>query len=168
MAKENEPKIKVGPINQVALMVKDAQKVAEDYWNILGIGPWDIFTLEKPTVFDETYKGKPTCYGYKVGLCQCGGVQIELIQPTIGDSMYSDFIKEHGEGLQHVQYLANTVKEAKEHIKAFEKAGFPLLMDGYFGDGYWAYMDTVDTLKCVWEVVKMPSEISAPHVRVPK
>jgi len=162
-----ENKIKVGPINQVALMVNDAKKVAEDYWKILGIGPWDIFTLEDPIVFDETYRGKPTYYGYKVGLCQYGGLQLELIQPTVGDSMYSDFIKEHGEGLQHIQYLANTIDEAKKDIKLFAEHGCPLLMDGYFGDGYWAYIDTTSTLKCVWEVVKMPSSISAPHVRVP-
>jgi hypothetical protein len=162
-----ENKLKVDSINQVAIMVNDAQKVAENYWKILGIGPWDIFTLEGDTVFGETYRGKPTYYGYKVGLCQCGGLQIELIQPTAGDSMYSDFIKEHGEGLQHVQYLANTIDEAKRHVELFTEQGCPLLMDGYFGDGYWAYLDSIDALKCVWEVVKMPSSISAPHVRIP-
>lgn len=160
-------KINVGPLHQIALMVNDAQEVAENYWNTLGIGPWDIFTLEGSTVFDETYRGKPTYYGFKAGFCQCGDIQLELIQPTAGDSMYTDFIKEHGEGLQHVQYLVNTIDEAKRDIKLFAQQGFSLLMDGCFGDGHWAYIDTVSKLGCVWEVVKMPSSVSAPHIRIP-
>jgi hypothetical protein len=167
MANTSPAKIKVPTLNQVALMVNDARKVAENYWNIFGIGPWDIFTLVSPTVFGETYLGKPADYGYNVGLCRSGPCQLELIEPLTGESMYKDFIDKHGEGLQHLQYLADTIDEAKEHVQLFADMGFPLLMDGYFGDGYWAYMDTVSALKCVWEVVKMPSSISAPHVRVP-
>lgn len=167
MVEISPAKIKVSALNQVALMVNDAQKVAENYWNILGIGPWDIFTLVSPTVFDETYLGKPADYGYNVGLCRCGPCQLELIEPLTGESMYKDFIAKHGEGLQHLQYLANTIDEARKHVQLFAEQGFPLLMDGYFGDGYWAYIDTISALKCVWEVVKMPSSISAPHVRIP-
>lgn len=167
MSEISPAKIRIPALNQVALMVNDVQKVAENYWKLLGIGPWDIFTLVAPTVFDESYLGKPADYGYNVGLCRSGPCQLELIQPLTGESMYKDFIAKHGEGLQHVQYLANTIDEAKKHVQLFANMGPPLLMDGYFGDGYWAYIDTVSALKCVWEVVKMPSSISAPHIRVP-
>jgi len=169
MTEASPSKIKIPALNQVAIMVKgDIEKVAENYWNILGIGPWDIFTLESPTVFNETYLGKPANYGYRVGLCRCGPLEVELIEPTVGDSMYKDFLAKHGEGLQHLQYLASTIDEARRHVQILAEQGFPLIMDGYFSDGYWAYIDTTSALKCVWEVVKMPSSISAPHVRVPK
>jgi hypothetical protein len=160
-------KIKVKVLNQAALIVEDVKKVAENYWNILGIGPWDIFTLEPPTLYDESYLGKHASYGFNVGLCDCGGTQVELLAPIEGASMYRDFINKQGEGLQHLQYLANTIEEAKEHVRIFNEMGCPLIMDGHFGDGYFAYIDTIKDLKCVWEVVKMPSSINAPHIRVP-
>lgn len=160
-------KIKIPALNQVAFVVNEVEKVAENYWNILGIGPWDIFTLEPPNVFNQTYHTKPANYGQKIGLCKCGSCQLELIQPTLGDSMYRDFIAQHGEGLQHLQYLAETVDEAKKHAQLLAEQGFPLIMDGQCGDGYWAYIDTTSALKCVWEVAKMPSSISAPHIRIP-
>ena len=168
MGETTPAKLKIPPLNQVCIVVKgDIERVAENYWNILGIGPWDIFTLEPPTLFNESYLGKPANYGFRVGLCRCGPCELELIEPLQGDSMYKDFTVKHGDGLQHLQYLADTVDEARKHVQLFADMGFPLIMDGYFGDGYYAYMDTTSALKTVWEVVKMPSSISAPHVRVP-
>lgn len=168
MAERSPAKIKIPLLNQVCIVVKsDIEKVAENYWNILGIGPWDISTLEPPTLFDESYLGKPANYGFKVGLCRCGPCELELIQPLEGDSMYKDFIAKHGEGLQHLQYLANTMDEARKHVQLFGEQGFPMIMDGYLGDGYYAYIDTTSALKCVWEVVKMPSSTSVPRVCVP-
>ena len=79
MAEENEPKIKVGPINQVALMVKDARKVAEDYWNILGIGPWDIREAKPPELHGQAYYGKESDFTAKVGYAKSRSMQIEII-----------------------------------------------------------------------------------------
>ena len=41
MAQVSPAKVKVKGINQVALVVKDIQARAENYWNILGIGTWE-------------------------------------------------------------------------------------------------------------------------------
>lgn len=61
MAQVSPAKVQVKEIGQVALVVKDAQMVAGNYWNILGIGPWDIYSWEAPLVHDQMYRGKPTC-----------------------------------------------------------------------------------------------------------
>jgi hypothetical protein len=59
MAQVSPAKVKVKGINQVCIVVKDAQLVAENYWKILGIGPWDIYTWEAPLVYDYKCYGKP-------------------------------------------------------------------------------------------------------------
>ncbi len=170
MSELSQASIKIPSINHACIVVKnDVEKIAENYWNILGIGPWDVFTIEPPIIYDESYHGKPASFGFRAALCQCGPCQLELIQDLKGDSMYKDFLAEHGEGLQHVMYVANTIAEAKEHVELFAKHGFPLIMDGYLPDEYFAYVDTFDALKCVLEICKFPSSIPAsiPHVRVP-
>ena len=59
MAPISPAKVKVAGINQVALVVKDLQKVMENYWNILGIGPWDVYSWEAPLTYDRKYYGRP-------------------------------------------------------------------------------------------------------------
>lgn len=170
MSESRKASIRIPAISHACIMVKgDIEKIAENYWNILGIGPWDVFTIEPPIIFDASYKGKPVNFGFRAALCQCGSFQLELIQPLKGDSWYKDFLAEHGEGLQHVMYVANTINEAREHVELFAKQGFPLIMDAYLPDEYFAYVDTFAALKCVLEICKFPSSIPAsiPHVRVP-
>jgi len=170
MVEISPAKIKIPSLAQVCIVVKDLDTVAENYWNMLGIGPWDIFTLEPPIAFDQTYRGKPASYGMKAGICQCGPCQLELIEPLHGENMYKDFLAERGEGLQHVMYLVDTIDEARNHVRLFAEQGFPVIMDGYLPDEYYAYVDTFSALKCVWEICKFPSSIPAsiPHACIPK
>ena len=54
MTQVSPAKVKVKAINQVALVVKDLQAALENYWKILGIGPWRIYSLEAPLVYERT------------------------------------------------------------------------------------------------------------------
>jgi hypothetical protein len=160
-------KVKAFPLKGVGMIVDDTQKAAENYWNILGIGPWYIYELEPPILFNQTYRGKATSYGYQVALCMLEEFQLELVQPTFGESIYSDFLKKHGEGVHYLQYSVDTVDQAKKDAESFAKHGCPLIMEGYLGDGYCAFVDTSSTLKCIWQVTKMPSSLPAPIRRIP-
>ncbi len=59
MAETSPAKVKVPTIRQVAIVCKDLQIVAKNYWDILGIGPWTIHEWEAPMVYDRTYHGRP-------------------------------------------------------------------------------------------------------------
>ncbi len=68
MVKISPAKVKVAGINQVCLVVKDVQKTVEAYWNILGIGPWDVYSWEVPLLYDYKYQGKPAQARAKLAL----------------------------------------------------------------------------------------------------
>jgi hypothetical protein len=68
MVQTSPAKVKVTSINQVALVVKDLQKVMENYWNILGIGPWDVYSWEAPLVCDRKYHGGPAWAREKIAI----------------------------------------------------------------------------------------------------
>jgi len=158
MTQESPAKVKVKGINQVAIVVKDIQRTVENYWSILGIGPWDIYAWEAPTVYDRKYYGKPAWAREKIALAQVGAVQLELVQPVEGDSIYQDFLTEHGEGLHHLNFLIDDLDETAEILA---KEGFPTTQSGRIGTsedkGGYNYID-IKPLRTIWEPVHAPKK----------
>ena len=156
MAQVSPAKVKVKGIHQVALVVKDIRATVENYWNILGIGPWEIYPWEAPLVYDRKYYGKPAWAREKIALAQVGAVQLELVQPVEGDSFYQDSLVEHGEGLHHLNFLVDDVDELDETAEILAKEGFPTQQSGRVGPpedkGGYNYID-IKPLHTIWEPV---------------
>lgn len=146
-------KVKVTAINGIGLVVKDLEKVVENYLKILGIGPWEISEASSPELHHVTYHGKAVAPEWKVGIATSGAMQLELIQPISGENIYSDFIEKHGEGIHHIQFLVDDIRETN---RMMEEAGYPILMAGGYHDGGFAYYDTSEPLKIVWEAYQPP------------
>ncbi len=160
-------KVKCNGINQVAVVVRDIKAAAESYWKILGIGPWSIFDWEAPLVYDRTYYGKAAWAREKIALAQMGDVQIELVQPVDGDSIYQDWLDEHGEGLHHMNFLVDDVDQT---VKALAELGFPSIQSGRFEprdqNGAYNYVD-IKPLRAIWEPVHMGETIGAEPTMFP-
>jgi catechol 2,3-dioxygenase-like lactoylglutathione lyase family enzyme len=167
MEKVSPAKVKCKGINQVAIVVHDLQRVAENFWTILGIGPWSIFNWEAPLVYNRKYYGKKAWAREKIALAQVGGVQLELVQPVEGPSIYADWLAEHGEGLHHLNFLVDDVDEA-EAVLAQE--GFASIQSGHFGPkdqkGAYNYIP-IPPLRTIWEPVHIGEEIGAEPVMYP-
>jgi hypothetical protein len=168
LSKEASPaKVRCKGINQIALVVKDLELVAMNYWNILGIGPWSIFNWESPLVYDRKYHGKAARARERIALTQVGNVQLELLQPIEGPSIYADWIEEHGEGLHHVNFLVDDVDEVAGILEA---EGFPSLQSGRYGppdrQGVFNYFD-LKPLRAIWEPVHTGEKTDAEPVMFP-
>jgi len=87
MVKSMQPLIKITELDQVCIVVHDIDKSVESMWNKFGIGPWNIINIPPESMSNTTYHGKPARFGFKAALTQklLGGIEIELIQPTVGD-----------------------------------------------------------------------------------
>jgi catechol 2,3-dioxygenase-like lactoylglutathione lyase family enzyme len=162
IAQSSPAKVKVQEIHQVALVVKDIQTTVKNYWNILGIGPWEIYLWEAPIVYNRTYYGKPAWAREKIALVQVGALQMELVQPVEGDSIYQDFLTEHGEGLHHINFLVDDLDGTAEILA---KEGFPTIQSGRRGSpenpsGY-NYID-IKPLHAIWEPVHKGDEGKGP------
>ena len=159
MAKESPAKMKCKGINQIAVVVEDLEKVAEDYWTVLGIGPWSIFDWEAPLVYNRKYHGQTVWAREKIALAQVGGVQLELVQPVEGPSIYKDWLVEHGEGIHHINFLVDDVDET---VEVLAQQGFPSIQSGKFGPkeqkGAYNYID-IKPLRSIWEPVHIGEEI---------
>ena len=149
------PLTEVTKLHQVCIVVHDIDKSVASMWENFGIGPWDIINADADTMSDTTYMGKPARFGFQAALTQklIGGIELELIQPTMGESTYRDFLNEYGEGVHHIgHHKIDTYENLKITTKALEAAVFPCVMSGRTVLGAFSYMDTRKVLNTILEM----------------
>ncbi len=151
-------------IAQTAIVVEDLERTVEKYWEVFGVGPWHFYTYEKPLVKEMSYQGKPADYAMRIALSYFGPSRIELIEAKRGDSVYADFVREHGYGVQHLGLLVDDMQAA---IALAEAAGYAVVQDGsgfgLDGDGHYAYLDTAEDLGVMLELIERPKGRRTPE-----
>jgi 4-hydroxyphenylpyruvate dioxygenase-like putative hemolysin len=151
-------------IAQVAFVVKDLEATVEAYWHTFGIGPWEFYTYQRPLVSHMTYLGQPADHKNRIALTYFGPSRIELIEVQEGDSVYRDFVRQHGYGVQHLGVLVEDMQAAVAQAQA---EGIKVLMDGsgfgLDGDGHYAYLDTEERFGVTYELIERPKRRHAPE-----
>jgi methylmalonyl-CoA/ethylmalonyl-CoA epimerase len=151
-------------VAQIAMVVKNLEETVEQYWSLFGIGPWHFYTYGKPLVKKMSYHGQPSEHKFRVALSYFGPMRIELIEAIEGDTVYADFIKQHGYGVQHLGLLVDDMDAALVQAKT---AGINMLQDGsgfgLGGDGHYAYLDTEKLIGVTLELIQRPKERVTPE-----
>jgi len=134
MGGQPRPRVKLSPVEQIGIVVKDVDKTVEYYNSTFGLGPFHIREVE---LKGFTYRDQLCDCRLKVAFTRSGPVEIELIQVLEGETPHTDFLRERGEGLQHLRFSVNDFpsavpKLAKEGIKPVWHRGAPVF----------AYLDT--------------------------
>lgn len=103
-------------------MVTSEYKRTIDGLSALGIGPFKIFDFTAEAVQERKWHGAPGDFTLKVGFAKVGDVTWEIMQPTGGPSLMSEYLERNGgrEGIQHVAFdLGNIpMEERKKNMKA--------------------------------------------------
>jgi len=146
----NERKMK---FTQYAFAIKDPVPVSA-YWAGLGFPPLEVTHGE---VWEKTYYEKPADFDMKLGWQRHGKIVYEWCIPLKGPTVYSDHIKTHGEGFQHMGF---NVPDMDEAITFFKGQGYAISMSGGWGDkgkegsGRFAYVNTEsiggETIELLW------------------
>jgi methylmalonyl-CoA/ethylmalonyl-CoA epimerase len=145
--------MKLPPVSQIGVVVKDMDKAVEYYSSVFGIGP---FTVYEFTPDKHWFMEKPSYLKLLMGKAMLGKIELELIRPLEGRSLHQDFLDVHGEGLQHLGF---NVKDYDEIFSRFLKAGFQPLMRAesyvatYKGDLKACYFDTRRTGGIIFEII---------------
>ena len=151
-------------VTQIAIIVEDLDRTVENYWNAFGIGPWYFYTYGHPLLKRMSYYGKTANYKIRIALSYFGPLRVELIEILEGESIYADFVEEHGYGLHHLGLLVDDIVEA---LSKANEAGFSMIQDGagfgLDGDGHFAYLDTEKRLGVTLEFIKRPKRRVPPE-----
>jgi len=155
-------------VNQIALVVRDLDASMRRYWEMLGIGPWRVYTYGPPLVKSMTYRGKLQDYRMRLALTQIGDLQLELIQPLSGETTYAEHLERKGEGLHHVGIFIASFDQA---LAEAAKRGYAVLQSGRgfgrWGDGGFAYLDTEASFGTILELIEVPRERVPPEAEFP-
>lgn len=128
-------KLKLPPISQIGMIVRDLEKSIESYSQIFGVGPFTVYEFEpdKQWVMEEPHSGK-----VKLAKSMWGDLELELIQPLGGETAHAEFMRIHGEGVQHFGF---NVTNYDEMFDKFKKVGFkPILRAESYVETYKGYL----------------------------
>jgi len=156
--------MKDGDVIQVAHVVNDLDAAMKYFWESFHIGPWDIYTFGPPDVRDSMVRGKPSDHKYLLAVTWAGSIQIELMQPLTGRSVYDEFLEKKGEGLHHIKLYYEDCQKALEE---FKKKGVEVIQSGKFDEDEFYYLDTEASLGTIYEIGNN-GKIREPERRYPE
>tara|TARA_B100001964_G_C14042753_1_gene513385 strand:+ start:310 stop:711 length:402 start_codon:yes stop_codon:yes gene_type:complete len=99
-------------IEHIGIAVKDLEAANEVYTKLFGEAPYKIENVESEGVSTSFFK--------------VGESKIELLEAINSDSAIAKFIKKRGEGIHHIAYAVDDIKEAMDRLRA---EGFIVLND---------------------------------------
>jgi catechol 2,3-dioxygenase-like lactoylglutathione lyase family enzyme len=134
-----------GPVKvtHLGLVIREAAAVSA-YWHRLGFPEMPLANASPRE--DSRYRGKPLWFSFVVGWHSYAHPTFEwIIPPNNPPNCYADFLRVHGEGVQHLGVPVDNLESAVEHYK---QLGYAAVQLGAWGDvgkpnsGRYAYMDT--------------------------
>ena len=138
-------------------MVKDLERTLDILTNVFGIGPFKIVDFPPKNTDEDiemTYHGKLADFSAKFCFAKRGDIELEIIQPISGKSVWFDFLEKHGEGIHHLKYEVPDLEETKQYLNEYNlkmiQSGSTV---GANKGKTWAYFGTEDKDGFVIEVL---------------
>jgi len=105
---------------QIGVVVRDIERSMKILREVFGIGPFRVLNLPHPDRADQQYyQGQKIRYKTIQAFAQLGAMELELIQPIEGKTIWSDFLDQHGPGIHHlrcnVPELGPALELTKQH-----------------------------------------------------
>ena len=143
-------------VAQIAIVVRDIEVSARRWARLLGLPQPQVIITQPGDDVRMTYRGRPSTAQTKLAFLECDNLQIELVEPMGGDSVWQSSLDDRGE---HVQHIAFWVEDYGQATAALAEAGAPEVQRGDMGEGQYGYFDGSDTLGLTIELLqrKRPS-----------
>ncbi|MCL6443608.1 MAG: VOC family protein [Alicyclobacillus sp.] len=138
-------------IAQIGIIVRDIEHTSQVYADFFGVEkPKWILTDGYDKAHTE-YHGEPTEAKAKLAFFHMGSLDIELIEPVGGPSTWQEFLDTHGEGVHHIAFV---IKDMQGKVQAMQNLGMPMVQRGDYTGGRYAYVDALDPLKVIIELLE--------------
>jgi len=145
-----EPAVRLPPVEQIGIVVRDVDQAVEFFSSVFGWGP---FKTRESEMKGFNYDGRTGDCRLKMAFAKSGDVEIELIQVLEGVTPHSDFLRRHGEGMQHLRFRVDDC-EGTTAVLAGEGIA-PLWSQRFPGVAAFAYMKTDKTSGLMVELFEM-------------
>jgi hypothetical protein len=144
-------------IYQIAWVTRDLEKSMKAWVENLKIGPWTVLTFTNQSLkylkVDDKTVTEP--FKFLIGISWIGDMQLELIEPVYGPTIYEAFIQKHGEGLHHIkERIADDAMEGV--VQGYRDQGIGVTQTGQFETDFHYYLDTEPKLDFIYELGNCP------------
>jgi hypothetical protein len=139
---------------QIGVVVRDIEQSMAALTAIFGIGPFRVVECPPPGREEQQFcHGQPARFRTRQAFADLGSVELELIQPLEGQTIWSDFLAEHGPGLHHIRF---NVPDEKALTTYLQDKGIGKTQEGAgIREGsYWANYDTEKLVGFVVEILQ--------------
>jgi len=155
MPDETNPKQMFNDFVQIGVIVGDIDRTMNVLSEVFGIGPWRVTDWPPAgrTDMQRFYYGEPSDFTARMAFTELGPVELELIQPVSGKSIWADFLAEHGPGLHHIRFNVPEIAPVVEHV-AEHGIGVTQRANGIRPGTSWANFDTERLVGFVIEVMR--------------
>ena len=127
-------------LHHISIVVKDIAKATRFYESI-GIGPFTEYPPMREYVKIKV-PDEEGFYNLKIRCAQIGPVQLQLIQPGAGDSLYKAHLEQKGEGVYHLGFVVDSIDKAEQQMR---NLGLEIISSGRRENSSgFAYLGTVD------------------------
>lgn len=140
-------------ICQVGIIVRDIEKTAQRYVDVLGLPKPEIEVTPGYAQSKTTFRGQPSEATARLAFLDFGQIQIELIEPDEKPSVWREFLEQRGEGAHHIAFLVANTQRATDHFARF---GMNVAQQGLYtdGSGMYTYLDSQSVLATTVELLE--------------
>ena len=140
-------------ICQICLVTSNLEQTLKEWVEVLKVGPWKIITLSNETITDAKLDGKKIKkpFKYYCAISMFGNIQIEIIQPCYGPSIYKNFLKKTNGGLHHFKEKISDDMLNKKLVE-YKKVGIKPIFSGRFREDIFINLDTQEKLNFTFEL----------------
>lgn len=145
---------------QIAWVTSDLEATESMLSALLGARKW----VRMPGVHFApdscSYRGQPADFVADIALSYAGDMQLELIAPVSGRSIYQDFLRERGPGLHHICVAADDADGFVAMRDDAAAQGAEVVCEGVMPGGIrFAYVSAPDAGVPFLEIAHIPAEI---------
>lgn len=154
-------------IDHIGVVVKSLEDAVK-YYESLGISPFKPLKISGSRLRMVYGKSVPiNSIQLKTRNCKLGSVCLELLEPAVGESLWKEYLRSKGEGINHIAFAVDDIDAVE---KKLIKEKFPLPYSSRFIDGGGdAYMATDKIGGVIFTPVQWPAlpDEKAPVKRTP-
>jgi methylmalonyl-CoA/ethylmalonyl-CoA epimerase len=157
------------PVMQLAFVVPDLERAMHEWADRLDVRPWRAYTLGPPRLQGMTLRGEAVTFSFRHALAWSDKLQLELVEPLTGPTIFSEYLAEHGDGVHHVGIV---VQDHAASSDLLVERGFTPLQSGHGfgldGSGRFAYFDPPAGIGTVVELIDPPTVRAEPELVYPE
>jgi catechol 2,3-dioxygenase-like lactoylglutathione lyase family enzyme len=143
-------------IVQIGVVVRDLDRSIRVLSDVFGIGPFsrvDKWPPSDRSDFERYYFDEPAEFTARMAFVDLGAVELELIQPLEGKSIWSDFLESRGEGIHHIRFNTPNHEPVIKYLE-HQGIGTSQMGSGIRPGTFWVNFDTDEAVGFTIEIMK--------------